>query len=183
MHVTDDSLDIPINLTDSPFPCKGSFRNRNAYIGWTLYHIKQAISTLRNLYLQVFHNSTVFLSSNWLYTRFCHVWNVNMHPSFWDLLGRKKDPFILNIFIILDITANQHDDVIKRKHFPRYWPFVRGIHRSPVNSPHKGLWHGALMLSLICAWINGWVNNCRAGDLRRYRAHYDVIVMSDPGHK
>ena len=30
-----------------------------------------------------------------------------------------------------------HDDVIKWKHFPRYWPFVRGIHRSPVNSPHK----------------------------------------------
>ena len=23
-----------------------------------------------------------------------------------------------------------HDDVIKWKHFPRYWPFVRGIHRS-----------------------------------------------------
>ena len=31
-----------------------------------------------------------------------------------------------------------HDDVIKLKHFPRYWPFVRGIHRWPVNSPHKG---------------------------------------------
>ena len=31
-----------------------------------------------------------------------------------------------------------HDDVIKWKHFPRYWPFVRGIHPSPVNSPHKG---------------------------------------------
>ena len=27
------------------------------------------------------------------------------------------------------------------------------------------------------AWINGWVNNREAGDLRRYRAHYDVIVM------
>ena len=31
-----------------------------------------------------------------------------------------------------------HDDVIKWKQFPRYWPFVRRIHRSPVNSPHKG---------------------------------------------
>ena len=38
-----------------------------------------------------------------------------------------------------------HDDVIKSKRFPRYWPFVRGIHRSPVNSPHKGQWHRALM--------------------------------------
>ena len=70
-----------------------------------------------------------------------------------------------------------HDDVIKWKHFPRNWAFVRGIHRSPVNSPHKGHWRGALMFSLICVWINDWVNNCEAGDLRRYRAHYDVIVM------
>ena len=70
-----------------------------------------------------------------------------------------------------------HDDVIKWKHFPRYWPFVRGIHRSPVNSPHKGQWCGALMFSLICVWINGGVNNREAGDLGRYRAHYDVTVM------
>ena len=70
-----------------------------------------------------------------------------------------------------------HDDVIKWKHFPRYWPFVRGIHRSPVNSSHKGLWRGALMFSLICVWINGWVNNREAGDLRRYRAYYDVNLM------
>ena len=55
--------------------------------------------------------------------------------------------------------------------------FVRGIHRSPVNSPHKGQWRGALMFSLICAWINRWVNNREAGNLRRHQAHYDVIVM------
>ena len=63
------------------------------------------------------------------------------------------------------------------KHFPRYWPFVRGIHRSPVNSPHKGQWRGALMFSLICTRINGWVNNGEAGDLRRHLAHYVVTVM------
>ena len=38
-----------------------------------------------------------------------------------------------------------HDDVIKWKYFPCYWPFVRGIHRSPVNFPHKGQWRGALV--------------------------------------
>ena len=59
----------------------------------------------------------------------------------------------------------------------RYWPFVRGIHRSPVNFPHKGQWRGALMFSLICSWINGWVNNGEACDLRRHRTHYDVTVM------
>ena len=58
--------------------------------------------------------------------------------------------------------------------FPRDWPFVWGIHRSPVNSPHKGQWRGALIFSLI---INNWVNKREAGDLRRYGAHYDVIVM------
>ena len=61
--------------------------------------------------------------------------------------------------------------------FPRYWSFVRGIHRSPVNSPHKGQWRGALMFSLICAWINCSANNRDAGDLRRHRAHYYVTVM------
>ena len=71
-----------------------------------------------------------------------------------------------------------HDDVNKWKHFPRYWPFVRGIHRSPVNSPHKGQWRRALMFSFICARINGWANNRKAGDLRRHRGHYDVTVMS-----
>ena len=79
----------------------------------------------------------------------------------------------------LSVSASQLAlyDVMKLKHFPRYWPFVWGIHRSPVNSPHKGQWRGALMFSLICVWINGWANNREAGDLRRHRAHYDVIVM------
>ena len=42
--------------------------------------------------------------------------------------------------------------------FPRYWPFVRGIHRSPP-------------------WMNGWVNNREANDLRRHRTYYEVIVL------
>ena len=79
--------------------------------------------------------------------------------------------------VTFSVNSVVHDDVIKWKKFPRYWPFVRGIHLSPVNSPHKGQWRGALVFSLFCVWINGWVNNREAGDLRRYRAHYDVIVM------
>ena len=57
-------------------------------------------------------------------------------------------------------------------------PFVQGIHRSPVNSPHKGQWRGASVFSLIYAWINSWVNNREAGYLRGHRAHDDVIVMN-----
>ena len=56
-------------------------------------------------------------------------------------------------------------------------PGMRGIHRSPVNSPHKGQWRGALMFSLIYTRIHGWVNTGEAGDLRCHHAHYDVIVM------
>ena len=67
-------------------------------------------------------------------------------------------------------------DVINWKQFPRYWPFVWWIHRSPVNSPHKGQWREAL----ICTWIKGWVNNREAVGLRRRRAHYDVTVMVNP---
>ena len=70
-----------------------------------------------------------------------------------------------------------HYDVIKWKHFLRNWSFVRGTHSSPMNSPHKGQWRGALMFSLICSWKRGWVNNGEAGDLRCHRTHYDVTVM------
>ena len=78
---------------------------------------------------------------------------------------------------VADTSHSLHDDVIKWKHFPRDWPFVRWIHWYPVNSPYKSQWRGALMFPLICVWINGWVNNREAGDLRRFRAHYDVTVM------
>ena len=78
---------------------------------------------------------------------------------------------------IFRILMTVHDDVTKWKHFPCYRPFVRGINRSRVKSPHKVQWRGALMLFLICAWMNDWVNNREADDLRRYRTHYDVIEM------
>ena len=68
-----------------------------------------------------------------------------------------------------------HEDVIKGKHFPRSWPFVRGIHRTPVNSSNKSQCLWCLLWST--PWINGWVNNREAGDLRRHRVHYDVIVI------
>ena len=54
---------------------------------------------------------------------------------------------------------------MKWKHFPHYLPFVRGIHWSPTDSPHKGQWCGALMFSLMCVWTNDWANNRDAGDL------------------
>ena len=55
--------------------------------------------------------------------------------------------------------------------------FVKGIHWSPMDSPHKGQWRRTLMFSLICAWTNAWANNRDADDLRHHRAHYDVTVI------
>ena len=70
-----------------------------------------------------------------------------------------------------------HDDVIKWKHFPRYWPFVRVIHRHrwiPLTKASDAeFW--CFLWSI--PWINSWINNREAGDLRHHRAHYDVIVM------
>ena len=123
------------------------------------------------------------LESTW-YDRYDRVWyytNLNSSKegivfviSIMKLFVLKKAVFILQQLPYMKISS--HDDVIKWKRFPRYWPFVRGIHRSPVNSPHKGQGRGALMF-FICSLINCRVNNRKTGDLRRHRAHYDVIVM------
>ena len=122
---------------------------------------------------------------------FCNhlKWSVNLHTYLWvenfrDHLKLRCDKTVHLISGHLTYTTpnrkrQAHDDVIKWNHFPRNWPFVRGIQRSPVNSPHKGQWCGALMLSLICVWINDWVNNRDADDLRLYCAHYGVILMRD----
>ena len=77
-------------------------------------------------------------------------------------------------YIHLQPAWRAHDDVIKWKHFRVTGPLCGN---SPVNSPHKGQWRGALMFYLIRTWINAWVNNREAGDLIRHRAHYDVILM------
>ena len=101
----------------------------------------------------------------------CVVWAM-FNPN--DDCAVYINTYIAHSCIDINGIRRSHDDVIKWKHFPRYWPFVWGIHRSPVYSPHKGQWRGALMFYLICAWIYGWVNN---PNLRHHRIHYDVTVM------
>ena len=72
--------------------------------------------------------------------------------------------YVIQLFAYLT-----HDDIIKWKHFPRYWALWGKF--------HNGQWRRALMFSLFYAWTNDCVNNRGAGDLRRYHAHYDVTVM------
>ena len=54
------------------------------------------------------------------------------------------------------------------------------VGNSPVSGefPAQSQWRGALKFSLICAWINGWINNRKAGNLRRRRTHYEIIIMN-----
>ena len=82
--------------------------------------------------------------------------------------------------MVVDILElMKYDQILYTKcifHISKKLALCAGIHRSPENSPYKGQWRGALMFSFICAWINGWAHNREAGDLRRYRAHYDVIA-------
>ena len=89
-------------------------------------------------------------------------------PCWWP--GDTKEEFCWPMLSVIFLTPHSnvqdrlvriwfHDDIIKWNHFLRYWPFVWGTHRWPVNSSHKGQWRGALMFSLICAWIKGWVKN------------------------
>ena len=98
-------------------------------------------------------------------------------------VGRSGILILVRRYLYLDqplgslTSLKTHDDVIKWKHFPRNWLFLRRIHRSPVNSLHIGQWRGALMFSLISVWINDSVYNREAGDFRRCLAHCEVIVM------
>ena len=112
------------------------------------------------------HSNMVYLTVTWQYFK-CNVIIIThiYFFTFW------------NVKIFLHFLSIIYDDVIKWKHFQCNWPFVQGIHRSQVNSPHKGQWRRALMFSLICVWTNVWVKNQDAGDLRCHHTHYDIIVM------
>ena len=132
------------------------------YILWLKWQI---LYNINNLYLELNKSS-----------------HINVCKTVWKILPQHFSCIVyVSLICVTLIFFNEvfyvHDDVIKWKHFPRNWPFVRGIQGPRVNSPQKGQWRGALMFSLICVWIRGWVNTRKAGDLMRYRAHYDVIVM------
>ena len=75
------------------------------------------------------------------------------------------------------IPSEAHDDVMKWKHFLRYWPFVRGIRPGEFPAPRPVT--RSFDVFLIFAWTNSWVNNGNAGGLRLHHADFDVIAMSE----
>ena len=119
--------------------------NRNLCIFMQVKYLKMSSGNWRPLFLDL--NMLKWLPVNLLCT------------SSGIFIFNRYDMFTIYSSHMLASKYISHDDVIKWKHFPRDWPFVRGIHPSPMNSPHKGQWRGALIFSLICAWMNDWVNN------------------------
>ena len=70
---------------------------------------------------------------------------VNIHKRFGYIVQGTRDKY-----------DPKHDDVIKSEHFPRYWPFVRGIHRSSTNPqrPVTRTFDVFFVCFFICAWTN-----------------------------
>ena len=110
--------------------------------------------------------TTISCRSQWINSwRYC---GIRHHLIIW-VMGKHEERYISLMYI----AWWRH----KMETFSALLAIFRGIHRSPVNSPHKGQWRGALMFSLICVWINDWINNREAGDLRRHRGHYECNVF------
>ena len=119
---------------------------------------------------------TTTLHFHWVPTLYHHV--INIKPCNIATASKKKFSLAAESEQILSHNNQPKlDGIIKWTHFLHYWSFVWGIHRSLVNSLHKGQWCRDLMFSLICPITNGWARNQDASDLRCHHAHYDVTVM------
>ena len=69
---------------------------------------------------------------------------------------------------------DHHDDVIKWKHVPRYWPFVRGFHRSPVPRSFDVSLDLRLNKQLSRQWCGWWFETPSRPSLR----HCNVVRMT-----
>ena len=110
-----------------------------------------------------------------IYIWLCHPDQIQKkHDSLW--------AYILWDVVFIHYSADHtssvvyHDDIIKWKHFLCNWPFVWGIHRSPVDSTHKGQWRGALILSLIPLITQAlWLNTVSISDTLVYNWFNQVL--------
>ena len=98
----------------------------------------------------------------------------NSAPNF---TTQSSDVWYICIFIKSYRSASTHCKQYVRNSCLLYWSFSKMTINGQRLIPHKGQWREVLMFSLICSRIKGWVGNREAGDLRRHRAYYDVILM------
>ena len=138
---------------------RGGFGKVNKVIMDILWAIKWLYETciLAMLHAQSYWIPTCFTIGMLVQKKWSIIESVTAHPM------KCAQAFVAVCFVVLI-----HDDIIKWKYFPRYWPFC-GEFTGDRWVPRTKVSDGALMFSLICTWINGWVNN---------RTHCDVTVMN-----
>ena len=119
--------------------------------------------------VQVHYNTDYFSQNTHNRLPIAHLWEWGMGCLLWDHSMIRCFVFVAATLSALQWWLHQMET------FSVLLAICAG--NSPVNSSHKGQWCGSLMVSLIRTWINHSINNGEAGDLRRYRTHYDVIVM------
>ena len=85
----------------------------------------------------------------------------------------------IQISVLINAT---HDDVINWEHFPRYWPFVRGTHRSSVNSPQRPVTRSFdvffdLSKQLSIQWWGWWFETLSRPLWRHRNEKYKLVFM------
>ena len=108
-------------------------------------------------------------------SRSFHSWSL-IHGLRWSGLI-KVGPGVLSLsqvtpFICMMMSSNGN---ISRVTGPLCAEFTGHRWIAPTKASDAELW----CFLWSAPWINGWVNNREAVDLRRHRAHYDIIVMEN----
>ena len=126
----------------------------------------------------------LFLSSLELHLEMCRIWSTEAQDKILNLSGTYLGDYWADFHDLKALWPYMPTSLVispwwrhQMETFSALLALCAGNSPVPVNSTHKGQWRGALMFSLIYAWINDWINNRKAGDLRRHCGHYDVIVM------
>ena len=101
----------------------------------------------------------------------CYIWYI-----FRKWQSHFKDHYIISHRICTHFLLDLFALIMLSFLWNTWWRHL--METSPVNSPHKGQRREALMISLMGAWINVWVNNGKAGDLICNRTHHDVTVIN-----
>ena len=173
-------FDIPAPLPQVCSHIRGADAGRSA-ISWgqRWFGARSFEADAENWVLEPFVAEWILLCSAYVWTHVMICAEANFPPACVNVPLELEIPHITSAFCLINAAWywQEHNDLIKWKHFLCHWPFVRAMHQSPVDSPHKNRWRRALMFSLIRAWTNSWANNRHTSDLRCHHVHYDITVM------
>ena len=149
-----DKLFLKLVMAQPSVPNSSTNRNRE---GLETFTTKNSWIPALDEYIYCNKSKTICIFST--------AWIVEFLWLLWTL---EYNPFFNLQFPRFQIVIESIGRIVESKSMTRRYSLTkadsitekfRTLHRSSVNSPHKVQWREALMFSLICAWINGWVNN------------------------